>query len=152
MEQHTLKNVNNYLNANIYSYLETSGGQSSFLYLNVVYFLTPELIRHLWQLKTFVFLHWYLICAILFLCDIVHAIGLGEHTRHKLRLVIKTKLKMILSLKVGYQRNYAPKSQDIFEGRIKSQNHRAELQGRIAGQNCRAELQGRIAGQNCRAK
>ncbi len=26
MEQHTLKNVNNNLNASIYSYLETSGG------------------------------------------------------------------------------------------------------------------------------
>jgi len=37
MEQRTLKNVNNYLNTNIYSYLETSGGQSSDLYLNVVY-------------------------------------------------------------------------------------------------------------------
>jgi hypothetical protein len=32
MEQRTLKNVNNCLNANIYSYLETSGGQSSNLY------------------------------------------------------------------------------------------------------------------------
>ncbi len=29
MEQSDLKNVNNYLNATIYSYLETSGGQSS---------------------------------------------------------------------------------------------------------------------------
>jgi hypothetical protein len=38
MEQHTLKNVNNCLNTNIYSYLETSGGQSSNLYLNVVHF------------------------------------------------------------------------------------------------------------------
>jgi hypothetical protein len=36
MEQRTLKNVNDYLNTNIYSYLETSGGQSSNLYLNVV--------------------------------------------------------------------------------------------------------------------
>ncbi len=26
MEQRTLKNVNNYLNTNIYSYIETSGG------------------------------------------------------------------------------------------------------------------------------
>jgi hypothetical protein len=33
MEQHTLKNVNNHLNTNIYFYLETSGGQSSNLYL-----------------------------------------------------------------------------------------------------------------------
>jgi hypothetical protein len=57
MEQCTLKNVNNYLNANIYSYLETSGGQISNPYLNVVHFLTSELTRHLWQLKTSVLLH-----------------------------------------------------------------------------------------------
>jgi hypothetical protein len=38
MEQHTLKIVNSSLNFNIYSYLETSGGQSSYLYLNVVHF------------------------------------------------------------------------------------------------------------------
>jgi len=37
MEQHTLKNVNNCFNTNIYSYLETSGGQSSNPYLNVVH-------------------------------------------------------------------------------------------------------------------
>jgi hypothetical protein len=36
MEQHALNNVNNCFNANIFSYLETSGGQSSNLYLNVV--------------------------------------------------------------------------------------------------------------------
>jgi hypothetical protein len=65
MEQRTLTNVNNYLNTNIYSYLKTSGGQSSNLYLNVVHFSTPELIRHLWKLKTIVFLHWCLICAVL---------------------------------------------------------------------------------------
>jgi hypothetical protein len=45
------KNVNNNLNTNIYSYLETSGGQSSNIYLNVVPFLTPALMRHLWQLQ-----------------------------------------------------------------------------------------------------
>jgi hypothetical protein len=33
-----LKNVNNCLNTNIYSYLETSGGQSCNIYLNVVNF------------------------------------------------------------------------------------------------------------------
>jgi hypothetical protein len=38
MEQSTLKNVNNYLNINIYSNLETSGGQITNLYLNVVHF------------------------------------------------------------------------------------------------------------------
>jgi hypothetical protein len=37
MEEHTLKNVHNCFNTNIYSYLETSGSQSSNLYLNVVY-------------------------------------------------------------------------------------------------------------------
>jgi hypothetical protein len=37
LEQHTLKNENNYLNTNIYSYLGTSWGQSSNLYLNVVH-------------------------------------------------------------------------------------------------------------------
>ncbi len=37
MEQHTFKNVNNYLDTNIYSYLETSGDQSSNLYLNILF-------------------------------------------------------------------------------------------------------------------
>jgi len=32
VEQRAFKNVNNHLNTNIYSYLETSGGQSSNLY------------------------------------------------------------------------------------------------------------------------
>jgi hypothetical protein len=38
MKQRTLKNLNNYLNTTIYSYLETSGGQIINLYLNVVHF------------------------------------------------------------------------------------------------------------------
>ncbi len=38
MEQHTLINVNNCLNNNIYSYLETSGNQ----YLNVVHFFNTS--------------------------------------------------------------------------------------------------------------
>ncbi len=66
MEQRALKNVNKYLNTNIYSYLETSGGQSSNLYLKVVHFLTRVIIRQVWQLKTMVFLHWCLIRAVLF--------------------------------------------------------------------------------------
>ncbi len=61
MEQCTLKNVNNYFNSNIYSYLETSGSQSYYIYLNVVAFSTPLLIGYLCQLKTVVFLHWCLI-------------------------------------------------------------------------------------------
>jgi hypothetical protein len=36
------------------------------IYIKIVFiFSTPELIRHLWQLKTIVFLHWCLICAVL---------------------------------------------------------------------------------------
>jgi len=42
MEQHNLKNVNNFLNTNIYSYIETSGGQSSYLCLNVVHFFNTS--------------------------------------------------------------------------------------------------------------
>ncbi len=44
MEECALKNVNSCLNTNIYSYLETSGGQSSNLYLNVVYFFNTSVI------------------------------------------------------------------------------------------------------------
>jgi hypothetical protein len=65
MEQHALKNVNNCLNTNISSNLETSGGQISILYLDVVIFSTPVMFRYLWQLKTVVFLHWCLIRALL---------------------------------------------------------------------------------------
>jgi hypothetical protein len=42
MEQRALKNVNNYLNTNIYSYLETSGGQNSNMYLKVVHFFNTS--------------------------------------------------------------------------------------------------------------
>jgi hypothetical protein len=42
IEQRALKNVNNCLNTNIHSYLETSGGQSYNLYLNVVDFFNPS--------------------------------------------------------------------------------------------------------------
>jgi hypothetical protein len=38
MEQCAFKNVDNYLNTNIYSYLETSSSQFSNVYLNVVQF------------------------------------------------------------------------------------------------------------------
>ncbi len=42
MEQNALRNVNNYLNTNIYSKLETSGGQGSNLYLKVVHFFNTS--------------------------------------------------------------------------------------------------------------
>jgi hypothetical protein len=42
MEQRAIKNVYNHLNINIYYYLETSGGQSSNLYLNVVHFFNTS--------------------------------------------------------------------------------------------------------------
>jgi hypothetical protein len=37
MEERALKSINNCLSTNIYSYLETSGGQSFDLYLNVAH-------------------------------------------------------------------------------------------------------------------
>ncbi len=42
VEQYTLNNVNNCLNTNIYSYLETSGGKSCNLYLNDVHFFNTS--------------------------------------------------------------------------------------------------------------
>jgi hypothetical protein len=42
MEQRTSKNVNNCFNSIIYSYLETSGGQSLNQYLNVVHFFNTS--------------------------------------------------------------------------------------------------------------
>jgi len=42
MEQNALKNASNCLNTSIYSYLETSGGQTSNLYLNVVHFFQHQ--------------------------------------------------------------------------------------------------------------
>ncbi len=42
MEKHALKIVNNCLNTNIYSYLETAGGQSFNIYLNVVHFFNTS--------------------------------------------------------------------------------------------------------------
>ncbi len=54
MEQRALENVNSCLNTKFYSYLETSGGQSYIIYLSVVHFSTPVVIRHLWQLKNVV--------------------------------------------------------------------------------------------------
>ena len=42
MEQRTLKNVNNCLNTNIYSYLGLSGGQGSNLHINFVHFFNTS--------------------------------------------------------------------------------------------------------------
>jgi hypothetical protein len=42
MEPHALKNLNNCLNTNLYSYLETFGGQSSNLYFNVFHFFNTS--------------------------------------------------------------------------------------------------------------
>ncbi len=64
MEQHALKDVNNCLNINIYSFLETSGGQSCNLYFNVVHFFKTSVNKHLWKFKTAVFLHRCLKCAV----------------------------------------------------------------------------------------
>ncbi len=47
-------------------------------------FSTPVLIRHLWQLKTVVFLHWCLICTVLF-----SVTTLGIYPREKCTVVEK---------------------------------------------------------------
>jgi hypothetical protein len=44
--------------------VQAAGGQISNFFM-LFMFSTLELIRHLWQLKTVVFLHWCLICAFL---------------------------------------------------------------------------------------
>jgi hypothetical protein len=44
MEHRALKNVNNNLNTNIYSYLVTSSGQSLNIHLNVVHFFNTIVI------------------------------------------------------------------------------------------------------------
>ena len=63
-----LKNVNNCLNTNIFSYLETSRGQSSNIYIQMLFiFSTPVFIRHLWQLKTVIILHRCLLHSVLFM-------------------------------------------------------------------------------------
>ncbi len=82
MEQHTLKNVINCWNTSIYS--QSSGGQSSSLYLNVVHFSTPVLIRHLCQLKTVVFLHWCHIWAVLF-HNHLHSLNNNTHGSNVLK-------------------------------------------------------------------
>ncbi len=51
IEQCTFKNVSKYLNTSIYSYVETSGGQSSNIYLNVDHFSALVLISHLRLLR-----------------------------------------------------------------------------------------------------
>ncbi len=59
------KNVNICWITKIIFYLEILSGRNSNLYLKL-FILTPVLIRHLWQLKTLVFLHWRLICSVIF--------------------------------------------------------------------------------------
>ncbi len=51
MEEHVLKNVNSGWNIKISFYLETSGGQNSNMYSNVVHFLTPLLMDICGSLK-----------------------------------------------------------------------------------------------------
>jgi hypothetical protein len=55
------KNVNNDLNTNIYSYLETSGGQISSLYSS---FFQHQSQLDIWISLRLVFLHWCLICVV----------------------------------------------------------------------------------------
>jgi hypothetical protein len=55
MEQQATKIVNNCFNTNIYSYLESSDGQSLNQYLNAVHFFNTSLIRQLGSLRPLFF-------------------------------------------------------------------------------------------------
>jgi hypothetical protein len=66
MEQHTLKKYKQLFEYQHLLLLRDISGRSYILYLNVAHFLTPVLIRYLWQLMTVVFLHWCLIHVVLF--------------------------------------------------------------------------------------
>ncbi len=65
MEQLAFESVKNWLNTNIYSYLQTSGGKILIYILMLFIFSTPVLIRHLQKLKAVVLLHWCLTSAII---------------------------------------------------------------------------------------
>jgi hypothetical protein len=91
MEQNALKNVNNDWNTSIFFYLETSGGQSSNLYLNVVYFFNASVNLHilLCQLKTVTFLRSCLIRAVLLMTIVyIQVQGTGiSHDNHHMTIV-----------------------------------------------------------------
>jgi hypothetical protein len=61
MEQHAT-NVSSCLNTNIYSYLETTGGQSSNLYLKVIHFVNTNVNK---TSVAAAFLHWCIIRGVL---------------------------------------------------------------------------------------
>ncbi len=63
-------------------------------------FSTTVLIRHLWQLKTVVFLHWCLICVVLF--DEV-----GYHLKY-CHVIFEIEKNIVLTLNVKLQRNLKP--------------------------------------------
>ncbi len=65
IEKCALKNVINYLNTNIYSYLRHLMVKVIIYIWMLFIFSTPVLIRHILQLKTVVFLCWCLIHAVL---------------------------------------------------------------------------------------
>jgi hypothetical protein len=82
MEQGTLKKCKQLFE---YQHLLLLRLLSSNLYLNIVHFSTPVLIRQLWQLKNVVFLHWCLICTALL------------NNIHRAILVITSHINEILS-------------------------------------------------------
>jgi hypothetical protein len=72
MEQHALK-MSTIVGIPTFLFLETPGGQNYNLYKIAVNVSTPVLIRHLWQLKTVVFLHRCVICAVLLELNLLRA-------------------------------------------------------------------------------
>ena len=61
---------------------------------------TPVLIRHLWHLKTIDFLHWCLICAVLFLFNVIIGITSMEQHIFKLLLITEGSTEKVLQFKM----------------------------------------------------
>ncbi len=82
MEQHTLKNINNCLNTNIYSYLETSGVQSSNQLFNCCLFFQCqswlEICGSLRQLLSCIGVY-----IVLFHCPKLCCIGQGSQGKYR---------------------------------------------------------------------
>ncbi len=61
-------------------------------------FSTPGLIRHLWQLKTIVFMHWYLICSVpLVSCSWVRWFALWSPKRRQYVLQNRSRQRLFTS-------------------------------------------------------
>ena len=78
MEQYSLKNVNNFLNTNIYSYLETSGGQSSKSIFKCSSFFQHQCELDICGSLRLIFLQWCHVCSSVVQCQQALSSKLGQ--------------------------------------------------------------------------